>query len=308
MEVWVYMKIGVLMGGISSEREVSLQSGRKIVEHLEKTQHEVLPIVISNEKEVIEKVEGLDFIFIALHGKFGEDGKVQAILETMDLPYTGCGVLSSALCMDKMQTKRILKAEAMNAPKGILYKKGENLEKTTKRIFEKIGDFPVVVKPNCGGSSIGITLAKNTIELEEAIKKLAAYNEEILLEEYIVGAEYTVSLLGGEVLPILEIKPNHEFFDYECKYESNQARETEAELPENIKEQIIMRSKKCYEIFCCKGYIRIDIIIKNGTIYIIELNTLPGMTETSLFPKSAALRGISYTELLEMMISYSLER
>lgn len=302
------MKIGILMGGVSSEREVSLQSGRKIVEHLEKTQHEVLPIVISSEKEVIEQVKGLDFIFIALHGKFGEDGKVQAILETMELPYTGCGVLSSALCMDKMQTKRILKAEAMNAPNGILYKKGETLEKTTQRIFNKIGDFPVVVKPNCGGSSIGVTLAKNTGELEEAIKKLATYNEEILLEEYIVGTEYTVSLLGGEVLPILEIKPNHEFFDYECKYEANQAREIEAELPKNIKEQIIMKCKKCYEIFCCKGYIRIDIIIRNGTIYIIELNTLPGMTETSLFPKSAALRGISYTQLLEMMISHSLER
>lgn len=300
------MKIGVLMGGISSEREVSIQSGRQIIEGLKATKHEVIEITIQNKQEVIEKVRGLDFVFIALHGKFGEDGMIQSVLEVLGIPYSGCDTLCSALCMDKMQTKRILKAEGIRVPEGFLYHKKKSISHTIEEAKKKIGALPWVVKPNNGGSSIGVSILKDERELGAAIKKAAQYGEEVLIEAYIAGREYTVPMLNGEALPILEITPHAEFFDYSSKYDEDGAIECEAKLNDKIKQRVIEISENCYEIFRCKAYVRIDIIIKNDEIYVMELNTLPGMTKNSLFPKSAELCQMNYTSLLEAMITCSL--
>jgi len=300
------MKIGVLMGGISSEREVSIQSGKQIIEGLKDTKHEVIEIIIQNKQEVIEKVRGLDFVFIALHGGFGEDGTIQSILEVLGIAYSGCGALCSALCMDKMQTKRILEAEGISAPKGLLYNKTKSMTYTIEEAKKKIGALPWVIKPNNGGSSIGISILKDEKGFGAAINKARQYGEEVLVEAYIKGKEYTLPMLNGEVLPILEIIPQSEFFDYNSKYDDEGAIESEAKLNVGLKERIIEISKACYEIFRCKAYVRIDIIIKDDEIYVMELNTLPGMTKNSLFPKSAKLCQMDYTSLLEAMMACSL--
>lgn len=300
------MKIGVLMGGISSEREISIQSGKQIIEGLKDTKHEVIEIIIQNKEEVIERVRGLDFVFIALHGSFGEDGTVQSILEVLGIAYSGCGILCSAVCMDKMLTKRILEAEGIGVPKGVLYHKKKTISHTIEEAKKKIGALPWVIKPNNGGSSIGVSILKDEQEFESAIKKAAQYGEEVLIEAYIEGKEYTVPMLNGEALPILEIIPKSAFFDYSSKYEDDGAIECEANLNASLKQRIIKISKKCYDIFRCKAYARIDIMIKNNKIYVMELNTLPGMTKNSLFPKSAELCDMNYTALLEAMIACSL--
>lgn len=295
------MKIGVLMGGVSSEREISLQSGEEIVKNLDRSKYEVFPIIINQKHEVADKVKGMDFVFIALHGEFGEDGEVQAVLESVGIPYSGCGVTSSAICMNKEQTKRVARSEGLYVPVSIRIRKGEELSKETLKRLK----LPLVVKPNKGGSSIGTFLVRNFEQLEAHINEALNYDEEVLLEEYIEGKEYTIPMIGGEVYPILEIKPKAEFFDYKAKYTAGETDEIKAELSNELEEKIKQVSKTCWEIFDCKGFVRIDIIVRDEKIYILELNTLPGMTKNSLVPKSAALIGLSYTQLLDKMIESS---
>ena len=298
------MKIGVLMGGISSEKEISMQSGEEILEALKRTGKEVYGIVIHSKREIIEKVKGYDFIFIALHGKFGEDGSVQALLETLEIPYTGCSVLSSALCMDKMLSKKVLASEGISVARGMLVHKGWTIEE----VISEMKGFPLIVKPNNGGSSIGASLARNQRELEESVEEALKYDEDILIEEYLEGRELTVPMLKREIFPIIEIQAEGQFFDYTCKYVAGKAREEAAQLSEEMKKRIEALSYKCWDIFKCKGYVRIDIMIKNDEIYVIELNTLPGMTRNSLFPKSAQINGMGYEVLVEQMIKSSLEQ
>lgn len=295
------MKIGVLMGGVSSEREISIQSGEEIVKYLDHNKHEVVPIVINEKYEVLQRVKGLDFVFIALHGAFGEDGSVQALLESIGMPYSGCKVLTSAICMNKEQTKRVLRSEGIATPSSIRIRKGEEL---SDDILQKL-QLPLVIKPNKGGSSIATFLIRSYESLQAHIEEALLFDEEVLLENYIEGREYTVSMIGGEVFPILEIKPKAEFFNYEAKYTQDGAEEFRAHLTKNLEEAICTVAKRCWEVFDCKGYVRLDIIVKEQKIYVLELNTLPGMTKNSLLPKSAALLGKSYTELLEDMIRYS---
>ncbi|MFL0250454.1 D-alanine--D-alanine ligase [Clostridium neuense] len=296
------MKIGVLMGGISSEREISILSGKEIVKNLDKNKYEVYPIIINSKDEVIEKVKGIDFALLAFHGAFGEDGTIQALLNSISMPYSGCNMLTSAICMDKKQTKRILKAENINtAPFYVIYK-------NKKVDFEKIEllQYPMFVKPNNGGSSIGISMASNKQELEQNIKEAFKYDDEVIVEKYIAGNEYTVCMLNGEILPILSIKSKGNFFDYKCKYTEGESEEILAKIPNELENKIKDVSKCCWQIFDCKAYVRVDIIVSNGMPYVLELNTLPGMTTNSLFPKSAALAGMKYSVLLDKIIEYSL--
>lgn len=292
------MKIGVLMGGISSEREISILSGQEIIKNLDKNKYEIFPIIIDKKSEVLEKVKGLDFVFLALHGIFGEDGTIQALLDSIEMPYSGCNMLTSAICMDKEQTKRILKAENINvAPHYII----NSHTPLNFDLLEKLG-YPMVIKPNNGGSSIGTFIVSNINELKTCITEAFKYDDTVMLEKFISGDEYTVPILNGEILPILSIRPKQGFFDYHSKYTEGETDEIVANLDLNLKSKIEVIADRCWKIFKCKAYVRIDIIVSKGIPYVLELNTLPGMTKNSLFPKSAAAFGIDYSTLLDKII------
>lgn len=298
------MKVAVLMGGVSSEREVSLMTGEGIVNNLNKEKYEVYPIVINNKSEVLEKVKNMDFVFLALHGEFGEDGSIQALLESIDMPYSGSGVLSSALCMNKILCKKVLKGENINVASEVVVRHLENLDVNE---IENLR-YPMVVKPNKGGSSVGTFLVNNEYELRKAIIEAFKYDKEVLVEKYLNGKEYTVPVLNGKALPILEIEAKGVFYDYQSKYTDGGAEKHIADLSKRLEKEIKSIAEKCYSIFNCKAYARIDIIVSNDIPYVLELNTLPGMTKNSLFPKSAKAIGMEYEELLDRIIEYSLRK
>lgn len=300
------MKIGVIMGGISSERGISMQSGQQVLRHLNKNRYEaVIPIVINQKEEIIEKVKGIDFAFLALHGKFGEDGTIQGLLEGLGVPYSGAGVLTSALCMNKAMTKKLFNSAGIETPKGILVR---SLEEINTDMLAQIG-YPVIVKPNNGGSSVATFCAKTIEDVEQALQEGLKCDREILIEQYIQGKEITSFVLNGEVFPTVTIKANKgEFFDYNSKYEENGAEEEIELLEDNLQNKVNKLSKKIWSLLDCKGYCRIDMIISNDTPYVLEVNTLPGLTKTSLIPKSAAAVGMTFDSLLDKIITYSLER
>lgn len=298
------MKVGVLMGGISSEREVSLNTGKEIAKNLDKTKYEVLTIEINKKEDIIEKTKGLDFAFIALHGKFGEDGIVQSVLETLNIPYSGCNPLASGICMDKSITKSILKTINVNTAKWLIVREIEELD--LKEIKE-LG-YPVVVKPNSGGSSVATTIVYNEKEIESAVLEAFKCDDEIMIEKYIKGEEITCCMMDGKLLPIIAIKPRSHFFDYNSKYLDGGADEVIIEIGSPIKEAVENAAIKCWESLKCSVYARIDMIISEGIPYVLEINTLPGMTKNSLFPKSAASYGLSFSELLDTIINLSMKK
>lgn len=297
------MKVGVLMGGISSEREVSLLSGEQIVNNLDKDKYEVFPIIIDSIEEVIDKVRDFDFIFLALHGEFGEDGYVQGILESINIPYSGCSLLTSAICMNKKQSKRIMRATGINVANDFCVVKGQPID---PKDIDRLG-YPLVVKPNNGGSSIGVAVVSNRYEFNKAIGEAFKYNNEVLVEEYLEGSEYAVPVLDSKALPILSIVPNGDFFDYKSKYMSGEADEVVAKLFTDLESEIKDISERCWDIFDCRAYITVDIIVSKNKPYVLEVNTLPGMTKNSLFPKSASAANITYQQLLDKIIEYSLK-
>lgn len=296
------MQIGVIMGGISAEKEVSLLTGKEIIESLDRDKYEVIPIPINSQYELIDSVKCLQFAFIALHGKFGEDGRIQAILESIGVPFSGCGVLASALCMDKNISKKLFITEGIKTPQWIIVKDENEVDYS---IIENIG-YPLIVKPNSGGSSIGTIKVNSKDELKEAVIEALKYDDEIIIEEYIKGEEITCCILNGEVLPIISINPKSEFFNYSSKYDKGGAEEKIIELPRTLREKVEEISLKCWDTFKLKVYARVDMIIKNEEVYVLEINTLPGMTENSLFPKSAAAYGLNFSQLLDKIVQYSL--
>lgn len=296
------MKIGVIMGGISAERDVSLNTGKQIIENLDKNKYEIVPIPINNKNELIDSVKSMDFAFIALHGKFGEDGRIQAMLESQGIPYSGCGVLASAMCMDKNISKKLFISDGIKTPKWIIVKDENKIDYS---IIDNMG-YPVIVKPNSGGSSIGTILAYSKEKLKEGVKEALKYDTEIIIEEYIKGDEITCCILNGELLPVISIVPKSEFFNYSSKYDKGGAEEKIIQLPKAIGKKVEEISLKCWNTFKLKVYARVDMIIKNGEVHVLEINTLPGMTESSLFPKSAEAYGLSFSQLLDKIIKYSL--
>ncbi len=297
------MKIAIVMGGISSEREVSLKSGEAVFNGIDKNKYEVVKVVLNDKKDIFTKItDDIDFAFLALHGKFGEDGCVQSILEAMDIPYSGCGPLTSALCMDKNMTKKILRDSNLpTAPWTVV----RSVEEIDYEEIEKIG-YPVFIKPNSGGSSVATFLVKSKDEVLNAVKKGLEVDDCVMIEKYIKGGEYTSFILNGEVFPTISIKANSEFFDFESKYSQNGATEEVVYLEEKLQEEINEISKGCWKAFNCKAYVRVDVIISDGVPYVLELNTLPGMTQTSLIPRSAKAKGIEFSQLIEKIIEYSL--
>lgn len=297
------MKIAVIMGGVSSEREVSLNSGNEVFNNLDRSKYEVSKVVINSTEDIFTKISNdIDFAFIALHGKFGEDGCIQSILEAKNIPYSGCGPLSSGICMDKNITKKILKHSNLPTAEWIVT---NSIDKINYNKIDSFG-YPVFIKPNSGGSSVATFCVRSKEEVKNAVEKVLEVDEYAIIEKYIPGGEYTSFVLNGEVYPTISIKANSDFFDYTSKYNDNGAIEEVVYLEDKLQKEINRISEICWRIFYCKAYVRIDMIIHDGVPYVLELNTLPGLTKTSLIPRSAAAKGLNFSDLLDKIIEYSL--
>ena len=298
------MKVGVIMGGISSEREISLISGKSIVESMDKTKYEIVPIVIDKKEDIINKVNGIDFALLALHGKFGEDGTVQSVLQTLGIPYSGCGPISSGICMDKDLTKRVLASNNIRTARWINV---SSIEEIDYNAIEEMG-YPVFVKPTNGGSSVATFKIKDKSGIEEAVKEGLKWDTEVMIEEFVEGDEITCPVFDGEMWPVIAIKPKSDFFDYTQKYSVGGADEFVIELEEELHKEVEKMALATYKALKCSVYARVDMIInKEGIPYILEVNTLPGMTATSLFPRSAAAVNVSYSGLIDKIIETSMK-
>lgn len=296
------MKVGVVMGGISSEREISLKSGNSIIEKIDKNKYEIVPIVIDKKEDIINKVKGIDFALLALHGKFGEDGTVQSVLQTLDIPYSGCGPISSGICMDKDFTKRVLKANDIRTARWVNV---SSVEEIDYKKIEEMG-YPVFVKPTNGGSSVATFKIKCKEEIQAAVEEGLKWDTEVMIEEFVEGDEITCPVFNGEMWPVIAIKPKSDFFDYTQKYAADGADEIVIELEKNLHKEVEKMALDTYKALKCDVYARVDMIVnKEGIPYILEVNTLPGMTPASLFPKSAAAINVSYSELLDKIIETS---
>lgn len=296
------MKVGVIMGGVSSEREVSLATGKEMISHLDQNRYEVYPIEINDKRELISKTEGIDIALLALHGKYGEDGTVQGTLDSLGIPYTGSDVLSSSVCMDKDLSKKLLRYEGLYTADWIVV---GSMNELAAADVEGLG-LPVVVKPNAGGSSIGTRIVRTKDELASAVEEALQWDRSVMIEQFIGGEEITCPILNGEMLPIVSIKPHSEFFDYTSKYEEGEADEQVIDLPSELQERVRTAALQCYKALKCSVYARIDIILKDDVPYILEVNTLPGLTRNSLLPRSAAAAGYSFSGMLDAIIESSL--
>jgi D-alanine-D-alanine ligase len=359
------IRVGVLLGGASAEREISLASGRMIAEHLPKDRYEVvlfdsLALMAANPKlspdlakkaralinntghqeelterdrqlpaafrqeireavaaaapatEAVEVVDGkrrIDVAFIGLHGPYGEDGTLQGMLEILGIPYVGSGVLASALAMDKVMANRMLAAEGIPVPEARVIE-GETLDEETLNHASAL--LPAFIKPSRQGSSIGMSRVERTSDLQSAIEKAREFDNRVIVERELEGREITVGVLGNrklEALPIVEIVTHKEFFDYQAKYDPELTDEIcPADLPPELVSEVQDLAIRAHRALDCHSYSRVDMIIarERGPV-VIEVNTLPGMTMNSLFPKAAAAAGISFGELLDRLIRLALD-
>ena len=299
-------KIVVLMGGLSAERDVSLSSGAAVLEALSGAGYNAVPIVYDGPELVEELAETKpDIVFLALHGKFGEDGTVQGLLESMGLPYTGTGVIGSAIAMDKAITKKILKFHNIPTADFVIVK---NSSSDLPRA-ESLG-LPVVVKPSTQGSTIGMSFVYSMEEMLPALKIAFSHDRETVVEKYIEGREITAGILNGAPLPLVEIVPKSGVYDYDAKYLTH---DTEyicpAKLAPQLEDRIKAMALDVFDALHGYGYARVDFRVdKDGNPYVLEMNTLPGMTSTSLLPKAAAAAGLNFRELIERMLEGALRR
>ncbi|HSX19034.1 MAG TPA: D-alanine--D-alanine ligase [Candidatus Saccharimonadales bacterium] len=298
--------IVVIMGGDSAEKEISKMSGKEIVKNLDTEKYRVIPFEIKSKRNLAELISlGVDVAFIALHGPGGEDGTMQGCLELLKIPYTGSGVLASAIGMDKIYSRNIFTQKGINVPKTvILYKKDK-----PSMIFKSL-KYPLFIKPANQGSSVGTSKAKNKKDLDKALKIAFSFSDHILVEEYIEGTEITCAILGNNeavALPLIEIVPKKEFFDLEAKYDASL---TDEICPARINKSLTKKAQEAalaaYKAIGCRGFGRVDMIIKGNKIYVLEVNTIPGLTSVSLFPKAAKTAGISYPQLLDEVVNLAL--
>lgn len=297
--------IGILTGGDSAEREISLKSCKAIENACKELGYVTSIIEIDgNITEILPSLIEIDFVFIALHGGKGENGVIQGLLDSINMPYNGAGVLASALGMEKSVTKKIAACIGINTPKWKIFK---NINEAIK---ESSLNHPLVVKPSADGSTMGLTIVKQQDELEHAVRLADKYDGKIMFEEYIVGREMTATIIGNRTYPIVEIVPSHGIYDYECKYQKGMSNYfCPADISDEVSKQIQSDSLKIYEAIQCSGYARADFILdENNVSWFLEINTLPGMTETSLVPKSVKAVGISFNELIQMIIDEALAK
>ena len=283
------MKIAVLMGGISSEKEVSLRTGAAITAALQRKGYDAFSLVLDKDNFVTALTNTeFDLAYVALHGEFGEDGRVQAFLDILGKKYTGSGYVESGISMNKTLTKKILDSYGVLSPK--TYEKVEDIEK-----------YPVVIKPTTEGSSVGLYICQNEADARNAVEVLEG--KEILIEDFIKGDELTVGVLNGEALGVLRIKPISGVYDYESKYTKGM---TEYEFPAQISEasydEAMKISAKVHKELNLKGATRSDFILRGEELFFLEVNTSPGMTETSLLPKIATLKNIDFDTLVEKIV------
>ncbi|WP_321370108.1 D-alanine--D-alanine ligase [uncultured Desulfuromusa sp.] len=292
-------KIGVLLGGLSAEREVSLKTGNASLRALQQLGYDAVAIDVKTtlSQQLLEA--GIEVAFIALHGRFGEDGRVQGLLELMHIPYTGSGVMSSSMAIDKVMTKQLLCYHQLPTPRFDFMGPGDSARDLALRCKH----LPLVVKPSREGSTIGITIAKNHDDLVSGIHKAAALDGTVLVEEYIEGVELTVSVLNGEVCPVIQIVPKSGFYDYQSKYTTGA---TEYLIPAPIAadtyKQVQEAALRACDVLGCRGAARVDFMCREKDFYCIEVNTIPGMTETSLLPQAAKAAGIDFPQLVEMIL------
>lgn len=294
------------MGGISSEREISLKSSRSMIEYLDEEKYEAIPIEINKKDDVFTKCQGIDFALIGLHGEFGEDGCIQSILSAMDIPYSGCGPLPSALAMDKDTSKKILRFAGVRTADWMIVTDVENID------YQKIDEigYPVFVKPNSGGSSVATNLIRTQADIAEAVSEALKYDKEVMIEAYIKGDEISIPMIDGKIYPVIAIKPQGEFFDIKSKYqpvEAGGAIEYTIELDTPLQEEVEKMLHTIWHELKLESYARIDMLIRDNVPYFLETNTLPGMTPTSLLPRSYASLGEehTFTELLTELIEVS---
>lgn len=327
------MKIVLLAGGSSPEREISLRSGRAVYRALLELNHEVYlvdPALGINQPKTVEEFfdpvlhknlistknyldafqldvfKNADLVFIILHGKWGEDGTVQSILDLMNLRYTGSGVLGSSIGIDKHLSKVIVKHFGVITPEWkILNRK---YELNPDKIIEEVG-LPCIFKPNDQGSTIGFSFVEKKEDIKKAFDEALKYSDKVLVEKYIKGRELTVSILGDEALPIIEVKPKHQLYDYECKYTKGMTEYIcPAELDENLAKEVQNLALVAFQACRCEVFGRVDFILDEKNVpYFLEINTLPGMTDLSLVPMAAKSIGMSFKELINKIIELSLK-
>ncbi|MDR0724166.1 MAG: D-alanine--D-alanine ligase [Endomicrobium sp.] len=293
-------KIGVLYGGMSSEREISILSGKAVLNALKKMKLNVCGIDVNRNVEEKIKKENIDIAYIALHGQGGEDGTMQGMLEILAIPYTGCGVAASSLSMDKNISKNLFNSISILTPQWSVLKKIE--------ILPIIKQYPVIVKPVACGSALGVTIAKNFKEFTKAAKKAFEYDEEIIIEQFIKGREISVGVLDGKALPVIEIVPKSQFYDFKSKYQKGCSKHI---IPANISKKAYNTAQsyaeKIYKFFRCKAVCRVDMIVdKNDRVWVLENNTIPGMTETSLLPDASRVKGYNFEDLVLKIIESSI--
>jgi len=336
------MKITVLMGGTSAERDVSLASGLRVAEALRQRDHEVVTLDTArgtltpkDEKQLLAKgnvvqreppsqeelarmasetlpqmlralpsLKEADVVFLGLHGGYGEDGTIQALLDMAGIRYTGSGHLASALAMDKDLSKHLFRRGGVQTADWVMARRDATAEEQMGRLT-----LPVVVKPSKQGSTVGLSVVKKREDLGAAIAEAYKYDDEVMIEQFVPGREFTVGILGDEALPVGEIIPKHEIYDYECKYTVGMAEEVfPAQIPSDRAREVQELARKAFQALKLRGYARIDFrMTEEGGFFCLEANTLPGMTQTSLIPQGAAAAGISFPELCERIALLPLE-
>ena len=298
------MKIGILIGGDSSEREVSIASGRSIENACIALGHEVVRL---DPKDGLEKIKSLllkvDLVFNGLHGGDGENGKISKYLEDLEVLFTGSDSISSEICMNKDKAKRIAANNNVLTPEWVLV--------TNEALSGNIGqlNFPIVVKPNDQGSTLGLSIINSKSQLKGAFKVANSFASSVMYEQHIQGREITCSIVGNIAYPIVEIIPKHEIYDYECKYTKGMSKYIcPAEINKNISSKIKEISLKIHKLLGCRHYSRVDFLLdRNNDPWFLEINTLPGMTETSLLPKSLESAGVNFNQIIEKIIEEAMD-
>ncbi len=305
------LNVALLSGGISSERDVSIKSGNQVYDALDKAKYDIRRYDPATDlAKLVAEASRIDVALIVLHGPYGEDGTVQGLLDLLDVPYQGSGVLGSALAMDKLTSKRLYAEADLPVPPFEMLSKAKAYD--PKALAEKPG-YPLVVKPRYGGSSIGTSIVQTPEQMPEAVDKAFEDGPHVIVEKYLSGVEITGGVLGNEdlqLLPLVEIVPEsqYEFFDYEAKYKEGATSEIcPARVSDALHDRAQSYAAAAHRALCCRGYSRTDMIVHDEIIYVLETNTIPGMTPVSLFPLAAKTAGMTFSQLLDRLIELALE-
>jgi D-alanine-D-alanine ligase len=306
------LTVALLSGGISSERDVSLKSGDQVYEALDKDKYHILRYDPKTDlTQLVANASAIDVALIILHGPYGEDGTIQGLLDLLDIPYQGSGVLGNATAMNKLASKQLYAASGIPSPPYLVIHRDDGY--TPKDLVQRIG-LPMVIKPVTGGSSIGMSIVKTVDAVSPAIRTARTFDHSVLIEAYITGIELTVGVLGNtnlQTLPVIEIIPDDrfEFFDYHAKYTAGASQEIcPARIDDILTEKAQSYARMAHTALFCEGYSRTDMILSGRDIFVLETNTIPGMTATSLLPRAAKTAGIPFSGLLDMLIELGLER